>query len=42
MYIDTVGNIMKGKRTIGGDAVGVPGTIAGIFEAHNRVGSLPI
>jgi gamma-glutamyltranspeptidase/glutathione hydrolase len=42
MYLDTDGNIIKGKSTIGGHAVGVPGTIAGIFEAHKKFGSLPI
>ncbi len=42
MYLDTDGNIIKGKSTIGGNAVGVPGTIAGIFEAHKKFGSLPI
>jgi len=42
MYLDTDGNVIKGKSTIGGNAVGVPGTIAGIFAAHNKYGSLPI
>ena len=42
MYLDKDGNVIPGKSTIGGLAVGVPGTIAGIFEAHKRFGSLPI
>jgi gamma-glutamyltranspeptidase/glutathione hydrolase len=42
MYLDEEGNIVKGKSTIGAMAVGIPGTIAGVFEAHRKLGSLPI
>lgn len=42
MYLDSVGNVIPGRSTIGATAVGIPGTIAGIFEAHRSYGSLPI
>jgi len=42
MYLDENGNIIKGMSLAGGMAVGVPGTIAGIFEVHKKFGSLPI
>ena len=34
MYLDSLGNVIPGKSTLGATAVGVPGTIAGIFEVH--------
>ena len=42
MYLDSLGNVIPGKSTLGATAVGVPGTIAGIFEVHDKFGSLPI
>ncbi|TYP97008.1 gamma-glutamyltranspeptidase/glutathione hydrolase [Tenacibaculum adriaticum] len=42
MYLDSLGNVIEGKSTIGAMAVGVPGTVAGVFEAHKKLGSLPI
>ncbi|MCH2033230.1 MAG: gamma-glutamyltransferase [Tenacibaculum sp.] len=42
MFLDSLGNVIKGKSTLGAMAVGVPGTIAGVFESHKRFGSLPI
>lgn len=42
MYLDSLGNVIPGKSTLGATAVGVPGTIAGIFEVHEKFGSLPI
>ncbi|NNK75046.1 MAG: gamma-glutamyltransferase [Maribacter sp.] len=42
MYLDSLGNVIPGKSTIGATAVGVPGTIAGIFEVHEKFGKLPI
>ncbi len=42
MYLDSIGNVIPGKSTLGATAVGVPGTIAGIFEVHDKFGSLPI
>ncbi len=40
MYLDEEGNIIPGLSTQGGLASGVPGTIAGIFEAQKRFGKL--
>jgi gamma-glutamyltranspeptidase/glutathione hydrolase len=42
MYLDALGNIIPNKSTRGALAVGVPGTVAGVFEVHKRFGSLPI
>ena len=42
MYLDENGGVIEGMSTLGGAAVGVPGSIAGIFEIHSKFGSLPI
>ncbi|MGB1042860.1 MAG: gamma-glutamyltransferase [Tenacibaculum sp.] len=42
MYLNTDGNIIENKSTLGAMAVGVPGTIAGVFAVHKKFGSLPI
>ncbi len=42
MYLDTEGNIIKGKSTTGANAVGVPGTIAGVFKAQKKFGVLSV
>ena len=42
MYLDDDEEIIDGLSVIGALSVGVPGTIAGIFEVHDRLGSLPI
>jgi gamma-glutamyltranspeptidase len=36
------GEVVVGKSTLGATAVGIPGTIAGLFEVHRKFGSLPI
>ena len=42
MFLDDHGNVIENKSTLGSYAVGVPGTIAGIFAAHEKFGTLPI
>jgi gamma-glutamyltranspeptidase/glutathione hydrolase len=41
MYLDAHGNVDSDKSQIGALAVGVPGTIAGLFEVHEKFGTLP-
>ena len=40
MYLDQNNKYLQHKSKTGGLAVGVPGTIAGIFKAHQKFGSL--
>ncbi len=42
MYLDEHGNIIPDISRIGGLAVGVPGTIAGVFAVHEKFGTIPI
>ena len=42
MYLDENGNVIPDMSTLGGAAVGVPGSISAIFEIHSKFGSLPI
>ena len=42
MYLDENKKYLQDKSKTGGLAVGVPGTIAGIFKAHKKFGSLPM
>ena len=42
MFLDSLGNHDKNLSTLGGLAVGVPGTIKGIFEAQRKFGFLPV
>jgi gamma-glutamyltranspeptidase/glutathione hydrolase len=42
MYLDENGDVVNEKSTLGGLAIGIPGTIAGIFEAQKRFGKLDI
>ena len=42
MYQNEDGDVIPGLSSIGGLAVGVPGTISAIFEIHEKFGSLPI
>ena len=42
MFLDDNGDIIADLSTVGSMAVGIPGTIAGIFEAQKRFGKLDI
>ena len=41
MYLDENGDVIPEKSTLGGLAVGVPGTVAGLVEIHSKFGTLP-
>lgn len=40
MYLDKDGNVIKGMSLVGPRAVGVPGTVAGMWQAQKRFGRL--
>jgi gamma-glutamyltranspeptidase/glutathione hydrolase len=42
MFLDAKGNVIPGKSTKSPLAIGIPGTIAGVFAVHAKLGSLPI
>ena len=42
MYLDENGDVIKDLSTVGSMAVGIPGTIAGVFKAQKRFGKLDI
>jgi gamma-glutamyltranspeptidase/glutathione hydrolase len=41
MYLDENGDIIQGKSLFGAMAVGVPGTVDGLFKVYEKFGSLP-
>ena len=40
MYLDAEGNVIPKISILGGLAVGVPGTVAGLYEIHQKFGTL--
>lgn len=41
MYLDENGDVIPNKSTLGALAIGVPGTVAGLFMIHKKFGTLP-
>lgn len=41
MYLNEDGEVVDGASTVGHLAAGTPGTVAGLWEAHQRFGRLP-
>jgi len=42
MYLDDENNVIPNKSRLGALAIGVPGTIAGVFQVHEKFGTLPL
>ncbi len=42
MFLDESQNVIALKSTQSATAVGIPGTIAGLFEVHQKLGSMPM
>jgi len=42
MFLDKNGNVIEGKSTETALAIGIPGTIAGLFEVNKKYGSMPM
>lgn len=42
MFLDNNGNVITNLSTHGALSVGIPGSVAGIFEVHKKFGKLPL
>ncbi|HFS67170.1 MAG TPA: gamma-glutamyltransferase [Flavobacteriia bacterium] len=41
MYLDSLENVIPDKSLLGANAVGVPGSVAGLYQVHKKFGTLP-
>ena len=41
MYLDSLGNVNPTKSEFGALSVGIPGSVAGVFEVYEKFGTLP-
>jgi len=41
MYLDSLGNVIPTKSEFGALSVGIPGSVAGVFEVYEKFGTLP-
>ncbi|WP_242094809.1 gamma-glutamyltransferase [Aestuariivivens sediminicola] len=42
MFLDSIGKVIPNKSIIGAMAVGIPGTVAGVFAVHEKFGTIPM
>ena len=40
-FLDSNGQVIAGKSTLGANAIGVPGTVAGLFAVYDSLASMP-
>ncbi len=40
-YLDKDKNVIPQKSTLGANAIGIPGTVAGLFKVHKKFGTIP-
>ncbi|MGF6873447.1 gamma-glutamyltransferase [Paraburkholderia sp. MM5477-R1] len=41
MYLDDAGEVVPGKSVMGHHSVAIPGTVRGLWDAHQRFGTMP-
>ncbi len=41
MYVDSLNNVIPDKSLLGANAVGVPGSMAGLYKVHEKFGTIP-
>ncbi len=41
MYVDSLNNVIPDKSLLGANAIGVPGSVAGLYKVHEKFGTIP-
>ncbi len=41
MYVDSLNNVILDKSLLGANAIGVPGSVAGLYKIHKKFGTIP-